>query len=71
MDPINAYLLGQIRQQEILESCQRNQQAYVEHPIADGLRECVRMLISLVNARTERPRVPQPVECGETFATSR
>ena len=71
MDPINAYLLGRIRQQEILESCQRNQQSYVEHPLADGLRQRVGTLVSAMQARAERPRAPQVVEPGESFATSR
>ncbi len=56
MDPINAYLLGQIRQQEILESCQRNRWGYAETGLIASLRQ---RLSSAMSARYERLRAPR------------
>ena len=73
MDPITVYRLGQIRQQELLESFQRDQEGYeVEGAIASPWQR-LRIFVSDTISRSERPQAHQQtasVECGESFAPS-
>jgi hypothetical protein len=71
MDPITLYRLGQIRQQEILESCQRDQQGVEVKGRAVSLLERVIVLMSAPNSRNgRRPQVAR-LEYRDNLVTDR
>jgi hypothetical protein len=71
MDPITQYRLGQIRQQEILESCQRDQQGIAVKGHAVSLLERVIVLMSAPNSRDGHRQQVARLEYRDNLVTDR
>ena len=71
MDPITLYRLEKIRQQEILESCQRDQQGVEVRGRAVSLLERVIVLMSAPNSRNGRRQQVTRLEYRDNLVTDR